>query len=388
MILSLCQAIFTSNTALMISIGGLIGHRLALNKALATLPVSAAIVGVALGTIPASLFMKRFGRRPGFIIGNLIGILGALVGAAGLLTGSFVLVTLGSLMQGIFNAHGQLYRFAAADGVEEPLRSKAISLVLAGGVAAGFLGPQIAKWTRTALEIEFLGAYVASIGLLLLAIALVSFLTLPPPAETRTQGEERPLRQIGFQPMFVVAALSGMMGFAMMSLIMTGTPLAMVGHQLQFNDAAWVIQWHVVAMYLPSFFTGALITRFGVLRVILLGCLLNVIAVAIGLMGMRVIHFWGALVLLGLGWNFMFIGGSALVTRTYRASERPKSQAMNDFLVFGATAVASLSSGQLLHHLGWNAVLLASLPMASLALIATLLLYVRLGGNEPAPIAT
>jgi len=371
LILATCQAFHTSVTSMGVAIGGLIGYELASDKSLATLPVSMAVVGVAISTIPSSMLMKRIGRRHGFIIGCLVGLLGALACAYSLMISSFWGLALGTLLVGLFSGAAQLYRFAAADTAHESMRGKAISWVLAGGVVAGFIGPQIAKWTRDLMNPYFIASYYATACLMVLSILFLLFLRIPPPSEDHSQGEERPLAVIIRQPDFMVAALSAMVGYAVMVLIMTGTPLAMVANNLHFNDAAFVIQWHVVAMYLPSFFTGNLITRFGARTIILMGVLLNLGTIITALSGINLFNFWLALVLLGVGWNFMFIGGSTMLTSTYNTCERPKTQALNDFIVFGSVALASLSSGQLLHYLGWNMVLISALPLVLLAGIAT-----------------
>lgn len=391
LVLACSQALFTSTTAMMITIGGLVGYLLADNKALATLPVSSAVVGLALATIPASMLMKRVGRRAGFMIGAGFGVAGGVISGFGVFVSSFWLLTLGTLLVGVYQAHGQLYRFAAVDSAPERFKSKAISLVLAGGVVAGFMGPQLAKWTKDAAQIPFLASYWAVVVLGVVAIMLLGLLDIPKPVETaETKGAERPLLRVALQPAYIVAVLSAMVGYAVMSLIMTGTPLAMVAHRFVFADATMVIQWHVVAMFLPSFFTGVIIYRVGVLPVILVGTLLNFAAVVIGLSGVSLGNFWGTLVLVGVGWNFMFIGGTTLLTRTYGPAERAKSQALNDFMVFGSVALASLSSGQLLHYLGWRMVLFAAVPFLAMAALGALWLYWRTGaqGMQVAPAAT
>lgn len=372
LLLALCQALFTSTTSMMIAMGALVGHALATDKGLATLPVTAQVLGMALATMPASLLMKRVGRRLGFILGCLVGISGGLVAALAVVQGSFWLFALGSALVGVFAAHGLLYRFAATDTAPPDFRARAISWVLAGGVAAGFLGPQIAKWTRPLLPVEYVGAYLAVAGLCLLSIGLLAWLDIPRPRDDPRAVAARPLGVIVRQPRFVVAALSAMVGYAVMNLIMTGTPLAMVGHHHRFDDAAMVIQWHVVAMYLPSFVTGAWISRFGVQRIIFTGVVLMFAAIGTGLGGTSLPHFWVALIFLGVGWNFMFIGGSTLLTSTHSENERYRTQGLNDFLIFGSMAVASLSSGQLLYHLGWQMVLVTGVPFLGLSAAALL----------------
>ncbi len=369
------QALFISAASMLIAIGGLVGQALATDKSLATLPVSSYVIGMALGTVPASLIMRRIGRRAGFQLGTLIGFGGALVCSLAVYLANFWLLAAGTLFVGMFGATAQLYRFAAADGVPEWFRGKAISLVLAGGVVAGFIGPQIAKLTRTLFSgTEFLGAYLSASALLIVSMLLLSFLRIPPPAPQTVPGSGRPLGEIIAQPRFLVAVLSSMIGYGTMTLLMTATPLAMVAHPYPFDDAATVIQWHVVGMFLPGFFTGSLIARFGVLRVIFTGVAIDLLCVAIALSGDSFYHYWSALVLLGIGWNFMFVGGSTLLTTTHSTAERAKTQATAEFCTFGTQAVASLSSGSLLFYLGWDRVLWTGLPMLVIVGVSVVLL--------------
>ena len=270
LILALCQALFTSATSLMAAVAGLAGLALAQDKSLATLPISTMWIGTALTTFPASLGMRYYGRRVGFILGCVMGIAGALLVAHALWIHSFAQFAVSTLLIGAFVAHGQLYRFAAADTAAESFRSRAISLVLAGGVIAGFLGPQFAKWSKDLVPgVRYLGSYGVVAGLCALSIALLAAIDIPRPTRSAATGAERSLWAIAFHPVYAVAALSAMVGYGTMNLLMTGTPLAMVGHGFAFDDAATVIQWHVVAMFLPSFFTGGVIARLGVRPVIL-----------------------------------------------------------------------------------------------------------------------
>ncbi len=335
-------------------------------------------IGTALSTAPASLLMRWYGRRVGFILGCLVGIAGALLAGRALVQGSFWQFAGSTFVIGVWVAHGQLYRLAAADTAAESYRSRAISLVLAGGVIAGFLGPQLAKWSVDwAPATLFLGSYYLVAVLAGLSIGLLLLIDIPRPTAAEVQGGARPLWRIVSQPTFVVAVLAAMVGYGVMNLLMTGTPLAMVGHAFPFDDAATVIQWHVVAMFLPSFFTGSFINRVGVLPVILVGAALDFLAIGAAMAGTTFLHFWGAMVLLGVGWNFMFIGGSTLLTTTYNTAERPKAQATNEFLVFGTAVTASLTSGQVLHRLGWEMVLTAALPFVALVTVAVLVLAWR-----------
>lgn len=375
LILTLSQGLFTSATSLMAAVAGLAGLALASNKALATLPISMMWVGTALATYPASIGMRYYGRRVGFILGALLGVAGALLVAHALARESFWQFAFSTLLIGAFVAHGQLYRFAAADTAAERFRSRAISLVLAGGVIAGFLGPQFAKWSKELVPgVRYQGSYFVVAGLCVAIVALVSFIDIPRPTPSAVAGAERPLWRIARQPAYLVAAFSAMVGYGTMNLLMTGTPLAMVGHHHAFDAAATVIQWHVVAMFLPSFITGTLIQRVGVLPVILLGAVLDFLCIGVAYSGTTFGHYWVALVLLGVGWNFMFIGGTTLLTTAHTPQERNKAQGFNDLLVFSTAVTASLLSGQLLHYLGWQVMLTAALPFVALSAAAVLAL--------------
>ncbi len=373
LLLALCQATAMTSATLIATVGSLAGHALAANKALATLPSTALVVGTAISTIPASWLMKRVGRRLGFIIGASCAIVGGLVGVAALGIASFWLLAIGSALLGLSVAFAQQYRFAAAETSSAEFRSRAISFVLAGGLVAGFLGPPLAKWTRELFGATYLGSYLCVPVLAGLAIALLLGLRMPRPVEdVRVGGQARSIAAIVRQPIFIVAVLAQMMGQGVMNLLMTGTPLAMLAHHHSFADTAFVIQWHVVGMFLPGFFSGALVRRWGERPVIIIGIALNVLAVASGAADIGVHNFWLALTLNGVGWNFMFVAGSTLVTKAYAPAERARTQATNDFLVFGTAAVTSLSSGQLLHHHGWHVVLGTSVVMLVVALAAAL----------------
>ncbi|MBL6946666.1 MAG: MFS transporter [Rhodospirillales bacterium] len=352
----------TAQTILII-LSGLVGHMLADDKALATLPISSVVVGTLMATVPASFLMKRKGRRVGFIAGSAFGLLGALIAASAIYSQSFWLFVFGTLVFGFNTGFAQYYRFAAADAVAANFRPRAISLVLTGGVIAAIVGPELAKATTDLMApIPFLGAYVTIAAIPLIAAAILSFLDIPRLSAQEIADPGRPIREIARQPTFLVAVLCGMVGYAVMSLVMTATPLAMIGCGFQVADAAMVIQWHVLAMFAPSFVTGNIIQRFGVLQVILVGMVLLGICVIAALAGLDIENFWLAMVTLGLGWNFAFVGASTLLTETYQPSERAKVQATNDFFVFGSVALASLTSGVLLHFFGWDAVQYVAVP--------------------------
>ncbi|MBM3517406.1 MAG: MFS transporter [Alphaproteobacteria bacterium] len=378
-----CQALFMSANSLLITIGALAGAALTPEPVLATLPVTAVVTGTAISTIPGSLLMGGLGRRTGFMIGAMLGVAGAGLAAVAMTVGSFALLCVGTLVIGLHNGFAGYYRFAAADTAEPAFRPRAISLVLAGGVVAAFVGPELAKLSRNALDALYAGSYLAVLGVLGATLVLLYFVAVPPSSRSDGTRRGRPLTEILGQPACVVAVLSGTIGYATMSLIMTATPLAM-GHAAHtFDDSATVIEWHVVAMFAPAFFTGSLISRFGVDRVIALGAVLVLGAIAAALSGTGFHHFWAALVLIGLGWNFTYIGGSALLTECYAPEERAKTQAANDFLIFGAVATASFLSGTTLHLFGWNVVNLIATPFACLLLAAAgwLVLHRRLAGR-------
>jgi predicted MFS family arabinose efflux permease len=384
LVLALCQAAFLSTASLMATIGTLAGHDLAADKALATLPATALTVGTALGTIPASLLMRRVGRRLGFIVGSGLTIAGGLTGAWAIVARSFWLLLGGGFLMGVSSAFAQLYRFAAAEAVTPEQRGRAIALVLAGGLLAGFVGPQLARSTANVLDTRFAASFLCIPLLALLSIGLLAGLRLPAPVEAHAAGPARPVRAIVRQPVFVTAVISEMTGYGVMNLLMTGTPLAMMEHHGHgLGDAAFVIQWHLVGMFLPGFFTGTLIQRVGERATIALGIAVNSASLAVAFAGSSVWHFWLALLLVGTGWNLMFVGGSTLVTSAYTPGERTKAQAANDFLIWTTVAVTSLSSGQLLHRHGWTAILVTAGPLLGLAAAALLAASIRAQARSP-----
>jgi MFS family permease len=374
LLLTLTQATSSTSVTLMAAVGSLAGYALASNKALATLPSTMAVIGTALSTIPASMLMKRVGRRVGFIVGALCAMIGGLISVAAMAHGQFWLLTAAALFLGVSVAFAQQYRFAAAETSLPEFRSRAISFVLAGGLAAAFIGPMLARGTVQLFETTYLGAYLCVPVLGVFTVAWLAGLRMPPLSDegTSISGAARPIAEIVRQPIFIVAVLAQMMGQGVMNLLMTGTPLAMMAHHHTFADTAFVIQWHVVGMFLPGFFTGTLVQRWGERTVILLGIALNLLAVAAAWLDVGVRNFFLAMTLNGIGWNFMFVAGSTLVTKAYAPAERSRTQAANDFLVFGTAAVTSLSSGQLLHHRGWQVVLTTAAVMLLAALAGSL----------------
>ena len=371
-VLAATQALLFTNNSTAIAINGLAGYALASNKAWATFPVTGWVIGGALVTFPASLLMKRFGRRAGFTLGILVGMIGAAVCAAAVALGNFWMLCLGTVIFGAYNGFGQYYRFAAADASPIDFKSKAISLVLAGGLVGGIVGPETSKLTVELLSTRYLGAYLSLLVFLVIALAVVQLLQIPPPTESERREPGRPLSVIASQPVFMVAVISAAFGYGIMNLLMTATPLAMglCGHP--YASAAFVIQWHVIGMFAPSFFTGALIKRFGLIPVMLSGAALLLVCAGIALAGVAVANFWLALLLLGIGWNFLFIGGTTLLTETYQPAEKAKAQGINDLAIFLVMATSSAVSGILLDRNGWETLNLLAIPFIVAVTLALL----------------
>jgi MFS family permease len=365
-LLTACQALLFTNNSTLIAINGLAGLSLAPYVGLATLPVTCWVLGGAIATMPASFHMKRVGRRNGLITGTFFGVLGALICAGAIWTGNFWLLCLGTLIWGGYNAYGQYYRFAAADIATPDTRANAISMVLAGGLVGGVLGPASSRFSIDLVGPKFMGAYLVLILFALMSTFLLRFIRIPTPTAAERAASGRPLREIAAQPKFVVAVLSGAVSYGVMNFLMTSTPIAMqiCGHS--FGDAAFVISSHVVAMFAPSFFTGPLIRRFGVVPIMLVGAALNLLCIGAALAGIAVMNFWWAMVLLGVGWNFLYIGGTTLLTDTYRPEERAKAQGLNDQSIFIVMVISSFASGMTVTIAGWDRVNLAALPLVAL----------------------
>jgi len=378
-VLAVCQALLLTNNSILITVNALAGYALAADKALATLPVTSYFVGSALATLPLAMLMKRYTRRTGFIVGAMFAIAGSLVCAAAVYAGNFWFLCLGVLVLGAYFAAGQHYRFAAADSVPADFKSRAISLVLAGGIAGGFVGPETSKLTTDLLAGHvFAGAYISLVAFALLSILVLRWLDIPPLPESDRRKAGRPLREIARQPAFAVAVLCGTVSYGVMNLLMTATPLAMDASAHPFSEAAFVIQWHIVGMFAPSFVTGNIINRFGLMTVMLVGVALNIVCVAIALSGVGVMHFWLALVLLGIGWNFMFVGATALLTESHTPAERAKVQGVNDSAIFITMIATSLASGALFTIQGWQTMNMWAVPVLLLAGAAILwLAWVR-----------
>ena len=368
------QSLGGASPPIIISLGGLVGQMLSSTPTAATLPVSLYQLGLALATLPVAWLIQRLGRRMAYVLGALMGVFSGLVAATGIAQSNFTLFCLGTALAGFYGACVQNYRFAATDAVGDPARqASAISRVMVGGLIAAIIGPQVVIWTRDALPATpFAGSFYSQAALALLALPLLLALRLPPATSAAVAGEARPLGEIARTPQFIVAVVAGVISYGLMAFLMTAAPMAMVGCGHSVGEAALGIQWHVLAMFAPSFFTGRLIARFGKRAITGLGLALIAASGVLALAGLNLTHFWGALVLLGVGWNFGFIGATALLTECYRPSERAKVQALNDFLVFGTVAVASFGSGQLLHRVGWAGINTGMLPMVA-AVLALLL---------------
>src|SRR6201991_615468 len=367
--LATAQALSGANSAVIFATGSIVGATLAPDISLATVPLSMFVVGLATGTLPTGAISRAHGRRVAFIIGTGCGVLTGLLAAFAILRGSFPLFCCATFLGGLYGAVSQSYRFAAADGASAAYRPKAVSWVMAGGVFAGVLGPQLVQWTMNIWPpYLFAFSFVVQAVVALVAMAVLSGVDAPKPAASDLHGG-RPLLEIVKQPRFIAAAFCGVIAYPMMNLVMTSAPLAMKMCGLTVSDSNFGIQWHIVAMYGPSFVTGSLIARFGAPVIVALGLALEGVAATIGLTGITAPHFWATLMVLGVGWNFGFIGASALVLETHQPQEKNKVQAFNDFLIFGTMAIGSFSSGQLLANYGWNAVNLVVYPPVLLGLV-------------------
>ena len=369
MVLAVAQAFYGSAITAIAVTSGLVGSQLAPSAAWATLPMSMTIVGTAVTTFPISLMMRRTGRKWGFVLCALGGFAGALLGTYAIFVRSFELFLAGCFLLGIYQASASYYRFAAADTASATFRPKAISWVMTGGIIAALIGTVMVMATADLFApVTFAGTWAVMAVLALVASVLLLAVDIPN-THSREQPTGRPLGVIARQPRYMVAALTAMLAYGIMMLVMTATPVAMLGCGFSVKDSSWVIQWHALAMFVPSFFTGSLIARFGAERISAVGMLLLVAAAIAGLLGIAFENFAVGLVLIGLGWNFGFIGGTTMLTETYEADEKNKAQGLNDFLVFATTALTSLSAGKLLAWFGWEGVNYAVFPMVVLALV-------------------
>lgn len=379
-VLAVAQALAGGNSTVLFATASILGSMLAPDKTLATLPISVYVVGLWCGTLPIGALTRRYGRRTAYQVGTVCGVLTGLICCVAALQSSFVLLCVGALFSGLYAAAHQAYRFGAADTASDAFRPKAISWVMVGGIFGGVIGPQLVIFTKDLLPpYLFAASFLGQSVLALISAGILMQYRNAPVAKTAAASAPigRPLGEILRQPRFVVAVVCGVASYAVMNFVMTAAPLAMVMCNHSVGDATLGIQWHVIGMYAPSFFTGSLIARFGVERVIGAGLALMFGSAVIGLAGITVAHFWVALTLLGVGWNFGFIGATAMVTQCHRPHERATVQSFNDFLVFGSMAVASFSSGSLLTHFGWDAVNLSILPAIVLAGVLLLFLTIR-----------
>ncbi|MCB1391262.1 MAG: MFS transporter [Rhodobacteraceae bacterium] len=374
-VLVAAQAILGAQMPMIFTTAGLAGQSLAPNPCWATLPISAAVLGSMLSATPMSAFMQRRGRRQGFVLGSSAGAFGAAIGALGLLNGSFLMFVIGALFTGVYMSAQGFYRFAATDTASDAFKPKAISYVMAGGLLSAVIGPQLVKVTAESMVVPFLGTYFGVIVLNLIGMWLFAFLDIPRPvaAPPGAPVEGRSRAQLLREPVIVVAIICATVSYALMNLVMTSTPLAVVGCGYETRNAADIVSAHVLAMYAPSFFTGHLIARFGVEKIIATGLVILAGSGAVALSGVDLEHFFAALVLLGIGWNFGFIGGTTMLARAHSAAERGRIQGVNDAIVFGGVTLASISSGQLMNcsgsdvETGWQMVNLAMLPFLVLA---------------------
>jgi MFS family permease len=385
LLLAACQGLYLSASSIQVALSGIVGAMLAPDRLLATLPYSLITATTAATTIFASLLMARLGRRAGFILGALLGGTGGAISTVAIFTRSFPAFCLGNALMGCFQAVAQYYRFAAADAAAPALKSRAISWVMAGGVAAAFLGPTIARLSKDLFApVVFAGSYLSISALAAVSILLLSFLAIPRPTVVAGATGGRPLAEIARQPAFIAAVANGVLGYATMVFIMSATPLAAVACGHSSDDAIGIIRMHLIGMFAASFVTGSLIARFGVTRILITGSGLLLASAVVAVSGVALVNFWVALALLGLGWNFMYVGGTTLLTSAYRPEERAKTQAANEFLTFGVVALSSLVSGGVLARFGWDAVNYAILPFLLVA-ASTTLWYRQLSRRAPAP---
>lgn len=382
LLLAVCQAMFMTSTSAVLTSTALVGKSLASYGGFATWPMAFQFAAMMATTFPASMYMKRVGRRVGFITGALIGITGGLISTLAIHEQSFWLFCLGSACLGSFNAFAHYFRFAAADVADPMYRSRAISYVLVGGVVAAVAGPTLANQTVDLFApVTYAGIFFVIIGLHLGIIGLTFLIRFPRPTEAERQSVGRPLARIARHPKFIVAVLGAVIGYVVMSVLMTITPVAMVDHlNFGFGDSAFVIQGHVLGMYLPSFFTGYLIARWGVTNVMITGALAQALCVAVNLSGTGIENFALSLFLVGVGWNFLFIGGTTLLTEVYTPAEKAKAQGFNDFCIWGFVTVGAIISGAAIHELGWATVNMAVAPLILLTLGATL--WFKLSGRD------
>jgi len=371
-VLILAQSLGAASGPIVISLGGLVGQDLATDPALATLPVSIYNLGLALGTVPAAWIMRQYGRRSGYLLGAMIGVLSGLVAAGAISFGAFIFFCLGTFLAGLYASYVQSYRFAAADGREGADRGRAISWVMVGGLVAAIIGPQLVIATRDAVPgVPFAGSFLSQAALALIAFFVLTRLRGRQPAATaQTSSDDggRTVLQLLASPKYMLGVAAGVVSYGLMSFVMTAAPLAMVGCGHSIDHAAWGIQWHVLAMFTPSLVTGKLIARFGKEKVTAAGLIIIGISGAVALTGLDLRHFFISLILLGIGWNFGFIGATAMVAAAHTEAERGRAQGLNDFAVFGTVAALSFFSGALMQASGWHLINLLMFPFIAIVL--------------------
>ncbi len=378
-LLATCQALMMTASTLNVATTALVGFMLADNKALATLPFALLWLATTLTSVPAALLMRRVGRRAGLMAGVTAAVVGGSLCTLAIFQRRFDLFCVGSILVGMFNAFGQQYRFAAADAAGEAFRARAVSLVVAGGMVAAFTGPNLARATRDFFPLEpFAGSYAATIALYVLSFAVLVFIRMPPGIVGSARVTVAGFRLLMTRRRFLVAAASAMLGYAVMNLVMTATPLAMQDFGFGFGQTATVIQWHVLAMFAPSLFTGHLIERFGAVKIIMTGALLQLFCVLVNLQGHETWNFITSLMLLGLGWNFLFVGGTTLLTNSYSGAEKAAAQGLNDFAVFGTVTISALASGAVHHAFGWNTINMVMVPFTAMAFVLGFWLHHRM----------
>ena len=379
LLLALCQGLFLTNNVVFIAVNGLVGLSLAPQSWMATLPVTGYVVGGALSAGLVATTQRRWGRKRSFQFGLVVAALSAALCAYAAITMNFWLLVAATVIAGYYNANAALYRFAGPELVAPALKERAISLVLAGGIVGAFAGPNLANATRSMMEVPFAAAYVALVVVALLSLAALSMIRFPTHVAPKAgDSSGRPLAEIASQPVFVVAVIAAALGYGVMNLLMAATPIAMQHHGLPFADAALVLEWHVLGMFVPSFFTGHLIKRFGALPIMAIGVLLNFACTAVALSGIELMQFLIALFVLGVGWNFLYVGGSTLLTDTYRIEEKNKAQGAMDFCVFSTMAITSFASGALVTTQGWTWLNVGSLlPTALIGVALVRLVGVR-----------
>ena len=382
LLLTLCQGLFLTNNVTFIAINGLVGLSLAPNAWMATLPVTGYVAGGALCAGLVARHQRAWGRRRAFQVGLVVAMLASALCAYAASAHNFWLLVGATMLAGYYNANAGLYRFAAIEIVAPAFKERAISWVLAGGILGAVAGPNLASATRNALPVAFAGAYAALVGIALLALLTMSFIEFPPLPKPTAAAPGRPLREIARQPVFIVAVATCALGYGVMNLLMAATPIAMAQCSHPFKNTALVLEWHVLGMFVPSFFTGALIRRFGCLPVMAAGVVLNAACIVVALAGVDLMHFIVALLTLGVGWNFMFIGGTTLLTQAYRPEEKTTAQAAMDTVIFTTMTLTSFSSGALVTTSGWTLLNLGSIVPVVLAAFALIWLALQRRGVQ------